>query len=242
MTYSQSRFKRLQGVWASDDLLFIHIPKCGGMAVKKYLRTGLEGFEKRYPDLPTHAPLTDILARTDSTPGDWGTILVTIRDPVRRELSKWRFWREKHGEVFKPWTLHAAMREFPEFASDDTHHFRQHYPSFRDAVWTENDAVYYPHRVYPWWWQTNGANPPNVEVVRLEDCPDAIDGAIGTGVSGEWTQENRTENREPARLTNTEESVIQRRYRYSYRRYYGDSRGDGAGSWRIEGNTAEEHT
>ena len=87
----------------NDDVLFVHIPKTAGWAVKTYLRDNLPGV--LMPDDPAsklpigHVPLRDIERFTGRTPDSFQTIIAVIRNPYEQQLSQMCFWADRF--VFK---------------------------------------------------------------------------------------------------------------------------------------------
>lgn len=110
----------------NDDVLFIHIPKCGGTAVKEYMAANMLGVKWPRPatwfatkddrrqitqadhkaahqstfesGLPIgHIPLRDISRFTGRPLDSWDKIIVTIRNPYYQQISQWLFWRERYA-------------------------------------------------------------------------------------------------------------------------------------------------
>lgn len=129
----------------NDDVLFIHIPKCGGTAVKEYMNEHLDGIkwprnadhyameagrdepseadEARAAEtvaeskLPIgHVPLRDIPAFTGRPLDSWKLILATIRNPYYQQISQWLFWRDRYARgMTHPHDMKAAAH--PRFDS-----------------------------------------------------------------------------------------------------------------------------
>jgi hypothetical protein len=129
----------------NDDVLFIHIPKCGGTAVKEYMAQNLTdvkwprnahwfamldgridvtpGDEQRAAKtreesgLPIgHVPLRDIPNFTGRDIDSWERIIAVIRNPYHQQVSQWLFWRDRYAMGYEhPHDMYAAMH--PRFDS-----------------------------------------------------------------------------------------------------------------------------
>ncbi len=84
----------------NDDLLFIHIPKCGGWSVKTYLKAHLSGVllpDDEGSGLPIgHVPLRDIERFTGRSPNSFAKILAVIRNPYEQQLSQACYWATRY--------------------------------------------------------------------------------------------------------------------------------------------------
>ena len=129
----------------NDDVLFIHIPKCGGTVVKEYLHTHLHnvkwprnahwfaGRDGRIEPTPAdeqraaktvedsklpigHIPLRDIPNYTGREIESWERIVTVIRNPYHQQISQWLFWRDRYAMGYNHANdVHAAMH--PRFDS-----------------------------------------------------------------------------------------------------------------------------
>jgi|GEM_PF-5577030 len=92
----------------NDDVLFVHIPKTGGTAVKRYMMKVLPDAVWPNPrneamsaasKLPIgHVRLADIERFTGRPLDSWKLILAVLRDPYEQQLSQWMFWRERYAK------------------------------------------------------------------------------------------------------------------------------------------------
>lgn len=86
----------------NDDVLFVHIPKCGGWAVKKYMQEHLPGV--LMPDDPAaklpigHVRLQDIERFTGRPPDSWKRIIAVVRNPYEQQLSQFTFWATRRAK------------------------------------------------------------------------------------------------------------------------------------------------
>lgn len=91
----------------NDEILFIHIPKCAGTAVKQWLFENFDGMQGQDPRNPTetaqaagipigHIPLRDIERYTGRKPESFKLIFAIVRDPYDQQLSQWLFWADRY--------------------------------------------------------------------------------------------------------------------------------------------------
>jgi hypothetical protein len=142
--HADHREEKVVGCY-NDDVLFVHIPKCGGTAVKAYMAENLPGVKWPRPatwfmardgrlevteadrkaahqstldaSLPIgHVPLRDIPRFTGRPLDSWDKIIVTIRNPYYQQISQWLFWRERYATGdYHAHDIHAASH--PRFDS-----------------------------------------------------------------------------------------------------------------------------
>ena len=104
----------------NDDVLFVHIPKTGGTAIKHYMDANLRGVKWPRPfddasiddsRLPIgHVPLRDIPVFTGRPLESWDRIIAVIRDPYQQQVSQWWFWHHRYAEGDEhPHSVHAGM-------------------------------------------------------------------------------------------------------------------------------------
>ena len=111
----------------NDDVLFIHIPKCGGTACKEYMAKHLpvmkwprgdswftyrDGRNEITPQdkadarttveesrLPIgHIALQDIEPLTGRSPDSFQRIIIPIRNPYHQQVSQWHFWLTRYQQ------------------------------------------------------------------------------------------------------------------------------------------------
>lgn len=176
----------------NDDVLFIHIPKCGGTAVKHYMDEHLpdvrwqrptDPASRAYAGLPIgHVPLCDIEAYTNRPPESFKKILAVVRDPFTHQVSQWKFWKGRYEKGNRH--IHDAAA-----AAAPTIHTWLEDPLCDFHVWYEenfarnpNEPVQMreppacgPHNLYTgfvgyfhYWLNIDGAIPDNVTVLRQE--------------------------------------------------------------------------
>lgn len=84
----------------NDDILFIHIPKCGGWSVKTYLHEHLPGI--LMPDNPVsklpigHVRLQHIEQFTGRKPSSFARIIAVVRNPYEQQISQACFWATRY--------------------------------------------------------------------------------------------------------------------------------------------------
>ena len=91
-------------VFYNDKILYLHIPKCGGLSVTSAARASLPGYvepgvkrKDHKPGLPIgHIRADDFEAFTGIPLSHFDVVFATIRNPVDCEWSKWNFWRRRY--------------------------------------------------------------------------------------------------------------------------------------------------
>lgn len=84
----------------SADVLFVHIPKAGGLSARKWLFGNLPGARDQegtpggngFP-VP-HVPLRDVERWTGRPLNSFKLIVAIVRDPYEQALSQWVHWRD----------------------------------------------------------------------------------------------------------------------------------------------------
>ena len=200
----------------SDDLLFVHIPKCAGTAVRQWLKEYVPGttdFRDEGCNLPIgHIPLKDIERYTGRTPDSFDKIIAIVRNPYSHQLSQWLFWRDRHdrGGYHVHDQVAATHQTLTSFLHDARCDFHLWYES---QVGSSDDAGAmlkrraahvnrYPHYggYFKYWVTINGEAPPNLRLLRMEELDDvwlqevgeyAVPDAPGLRVVNERTKRER---------------------------------------------------
>ena len=107
----------------NDDVLFIHIPKTAGIAVKEWMDANMDGViwpkpavyytdqgmteeeaEEKSKEsteaskLPVgHVPVRDIPRCTGRELESWKLIVAILRNPYDQQVSQWSFWRDRYA-------------------------------------------------------------------------------------------------------------------------------------------------
>ena len=186
----------------NDDVLFIHIPKCAGWSVKKYLQDHLPGI--LMPDDPAsklpigHVRLQDIERFTGRKPESFAKILAVVRDPYEQQLSQWSFWADRYarGQRHIHDAVAASYATLTEWLRDprcDFHcWYHQHVGYRRGQTPAQQEATAVTDRpatagvnryedfggIYRYWLSVDGEVPANVEVIRLEEIETALPVAV----------------------------------------------------------------
>lgn len=161
-------------VFYNEEVLFIHIPKCGGCSVTNAAREGLPGFvepgvkrKHHKPGIPIgHIRAIDFEFFTGRPLNTFKRIFATVRNPVATEWSKWNFWRMRFfqdGEVVSwrhPADQFAWDRTFEEFIESGVDPFNDWYCS--EVV--EHAKPNYNETGRFNWWLTE-----QVETVAIEE-------------------------------------------------------------------------
>lgn len=175
----------------SDDLLFIHIPKCAGTSVRNWLKEYVPGttdFRDEGCDLPIgHIPLRDIERFTGRTPDSFKMIVGIIRNPYTHQLSQWLFWRDRrdkggfhvHDVVA---AMHPSLTSWLHDARCDFHVWYESQYGSSDgkeaAGWqllrNAGGVNRYPNYggYFRYWLEVDGEIPPNVVLIRMEELSD----------------------------------------------------------------------
>jgi SAM-dependent methyltransferase len=165
----------------SKDVLFLHVPKTGGMSVTSYLFDVLsppvyytrgevnEAFARlpgvvqilgaRHESLPE---VVSLLPRYGFSLADFPLILAVLRNPYDLEVSRYHYLRAGHPWDYGPNQQLALTRDFTTFAQRSS--LNQH-NSIRSL---EN---------YFFW---NGEIPPNLKIIRFENLEAEIKDALSS--------------------------------------------------------------
>lgn len=165
----------------SDDLLFLHIPKCGGDAVKRYLKEHIDGMcipgDDGYQFPIGHIRLRDVEEYLGRPPESFKTILATVRNPYDQQLSQWRFWADRFARYRQHELDIVAQRygRLGDFLLDVDCDFHRWYElNIRGGLGEITTAT--PANLYlgfggqyRFFLDVDGKIPKNVRVVRLEE-------------------------------------------------------------------------
>ncbi len=162
----------------NDDILFIHIPRCGGTSITDYLEQTIPGMTR--DGLPIgHIRLQDIEALTGRMPSSFDKIIAVVRDPFAAEVSAYDFSvsivLNGRGQAWHRFA--AAHPSVSEAAIDpmckmhgyyESQWMAEHYPNSQR---TRSQLAEYVTRVgvFRYWIDVDGEIPDNVEVIRLEE-------------------------------------------------------------------------
>ena len=196
----------------NSDVLFIHIPKCGGWSCKQYMMNHLPNV--LYPDtkrkegtddskLPIgHVPLRDIPEFVGRPIDSWQRIIAVVRNPYEQQLSQWQFWRNRyamgHRHAHDIWA--ASCPDMTLWLQGDPCDFH---------LWYEMELHPDEHRIrgnyadnydgfggyYHYWLAVDGEIPGNVGLCRFENLEEEFTRAIApfaNGDVGEFPHVNAT--------------------------------------------------
>ncbi len=194
----------------NDDVLFIHIPKCGGWSCKTYMMDHLP--DVLYPDtkrpnavedskLPIgHVPLRDIAGYTGRSLDSWQRIIAVVRNPYEQQLSQWQFWRNRyakgHRHLSDEWA--ASCLDMTAWLSGMMCDFHLWYEArmhpedeFRQKPNPSNGYEGFGG-YYHYWLEVDGAIPENVGLCRFENLAEEFTAAIAPFAlsSGEFPNSN----------------------------------------------------
>ena len=223
------------GMLISDDVLFIHVPKTGGLSVSDYLVNNLRGpveeslgfkapavdrrqfaFDdvadrvtvfrgRRHEDL---RQAVDILAARGRALSDFALVLAVIRNPYDLEVSHYEHLRKP--EVIQ----RRGRRSVPvqAAATGDFGHFVEHAPFF-GCLPAKMERYY----------TLDGKVPANLHLVRFETFVETIPALVAPFSLDRWAfpHLNASERRRPyaAYLTPAIEQGIYEKYRFLFEHY-----------------------
>lgn len=168
----------------SDSLLFIHIPKCAGTSIRRWLKEYVPGtidFQDEDSGLPIgHIPLRDIERFTGRPLDSFAKIIAVVRNPYCQQLSQWLFWRERracggmhlHDRIA---AKHPTLTDWLHDSQSDFHvwYESQHGSSDggRRLRLAADRAARYPDYggYYRYWLDVDGSLPSNLVFMRMED-------------------------------------------------------------------------
>lgn len=201
----------------NDDVLFVHIPKTGGTAVKHYMvehmpdvRWPKPGDEKAIAEsrLPIgHIPLRDVADLVGRPLSSWDRIVAVIRNPYEQQISQWWFWHKRYAEgdnhphcraAAKHPRIHSWLRDpMCDFHLWYEHRFHPHDEFRLRAAVTD----YHDWGGYYWYWlSVNGELPPNLMILRQENLEHALPLALAPYIDGPPPEMRRTNAGEPMDL------------------------------------------
>ena len=165
----------------NDDLLFIHIPKCGGTSIGGQ-RDSASGelsqgwLTQQIPDmlprdLPIgHMPLCLMERHTGRHPSSFKQVIAVIRDPYAQQVSQWSFWRKRFKAGSRhPNDVFANKSLFKDFVGTDRALGRWLAGGKVDMWEAAGDSPREVGGYYRWWLQVDGRIPINVRVFKLEE-------------------------------------------------------------------------
>ena len=176
----------------NSEVLFIHIPKCGGISVKKYMREHMDGMvghwghekDDAYPCPIGHIPLRDIPKYTGRELDSWKVILATVRDPYAQQLSSWRFWNDRRarGQNHELDQYSSRHYDMEGFLRDGRCDFIAWYEvTHGRAVGRPWPADPLNIDIYEWFLSVDGKLPGNVHVLPMENMAESVPKLLGIG-------------------------------------------------------------
>ncbi len=205
----------------TKDLLFLHVPKTGGMSASTYLLEILpppvyytrpeldEAFARRqgivqmlggrHESLPEAA---DLLPRYGFSLSDFKLILAVLRNPYDLEVSRYHYLRAGHPWDYGPNQRLALTRDFTAFAVNS-------------SVGDRNAPRALEH-----YFHSHGEIPSNLKIARFEsletDVKDAL-ASIGIESDAEFPWKNRSRHDEYlSYYTKEAEEAIYQKYKWVF--------------------------
>ncbi len=222
----------------SRDLLFIHVPKTGGMSISGYLleilpkprylshpaevwneelpaRGVVQIVGKRHETLPE---ARDVVARHGFAVERFPLILATIRNPYDLEVSRYTYLRIGYHWERGPEQELAMSSTFEEYAVKNEQRggiWQTQELTFHDAALGDAAPPDYPNELKDFY-TLDGRIPPNMRVIRFENLvPELIDALRAIGVEGHeadvpWVNQSRRDDFRAYYTPRAEEAVYAR--------------------------------
>lgn len=220
---------------------FVHVPKCAGWSVKRWMMdnlgpivvpagdpqlrewenaSGLEGLPRghiRVADWPEFHP-------EGLSASDFGQVIAVIRDPVMHALSQWAFWRMSwiEGRLRMPQHAIAAQHTTLEgWLENPRHqyHIRYDYLLERPPLYRGDDSPGYESHggYFKYWLAVDGAFPENLRICHLSSLADDLAEVLPGDVEPvplERLNASGSEKR-TAELTDRAREIIAREYAWA---------------------------
>ena len=218
----------------NDDVLFIHVPKCAGWSVKRFLKQAIPGF--MLPDDPEaklpigHVPLRDIERWTGRKPESFAKIIGVVRNPYEQQLSQWMFWRDRFAQGQSHIHDYAAASHptLTSFLLDpmcDFHVWYEQNPALAPRIREPDNRGYANYGgMWMYWLSIDGEIPDNVQVLRQESLGEELPIAIADFVHGDMPKLQRlnTTKHDEALIYHTHLSVqlVEHKCKWAFDNYY----------------------
>jgi SAM-dependent methyltransferase len=211
----------------SKDILFVHVPKTGGMSVTSYLMDVLPPpvYYVRPPDLledfarrngvvpivgPRHGSLRDaaeIVREHGLELSDFKLIMTVLRNPYSLDVSLYHYLRTGHPWDEGPNQRLALTRDFATFATQS---------SFSDEVASPLQS-HRPLESYFYW---EGEFPPNLTIARFESLEADVKHAlrsVGIVSDVKFPWRNKSRHADFTSYYNKEaEEAVYRKYKWVF--------------------------
>ena len=220
----------------NDNLLLIHIPKCGGKSARKYLKAhlpnyvdSLNGGSGKLPIDST--PLRYIEEYTGRPLDSWKKIVIPIRDPYAHAVSHWSFHRDSYatggGKHFDGVASHC--RDLAEWLDEPKSDFRLFFEKgIRKRPLDEVERLMASEGFYEYYSTVNGVVPPNVEFIRCETMSEDFPNAVKEFVvnSSPFPRENVSPHSNPMEYYRERRThdLLYERYKWAFKMFYNGKR------------------
>lgn len=231
----------------NKDLLFIHIPKCAGTAVRQYLMENLpdvKGPDDLEARLPIgHIRLADIERFTGRTPGSFKTILAVIRNPYDLMLSQWCYWKDRYARGHRQWPAVTAgwASDLEEYLQNpDVDYFvkykrhqrwepgqtREQQASSGSIHELSGETYQEAGGYFPYWLNVDGAIPENVKVIKLDELEDELPWLMPPDRNGDHNFDIPRTNTSPHKMTTqdyytpTAARIVEDKFQWAFEHHY----------------------
>lgn len=219
----------------SDDLFFVHVPKCAGWSCKHYMREHVPGM--LFPDdkesgLPIgHVPMRDVEKFTGRPLDSFKKIIAIIREPHDQQLSQWLFWRDRRARqgVHVHDYMAATHQTVESFLLDercDFHLWYETHPLLGLAERPEGSVIRDARRGIYWYWlSVDDELPDNLEILKFEEIGETFPAAVAPFAGGAvhpLGRENATPTRRPWReyYTPLAAQLVELKFAWAFDNYY----------------------
>lgn len=172
----------------NDDVLFIHVPKCAGWTVKRWLEQVLPGFvlpQKGPGELPQgHTALRDMEQWTGRPPSSYRRIVAVVRNPYEREASEWLYRRDRFARGARHWfdclaEAHGTLTSFLCDPYSEYHRLNEEQPGQTRRMKPLAKETYATYGgFWPYWLGIDGEIPSNVYIIRMENLEAELTEAV----------------------------------------------------------------
>lgn len=160
----------------SDRLLFVHVPKTGGISCREWLVDNVPGAihpltDKRSQIAEPHLPLRHVEETTGRTLDSFDRIIAVIRDPYAQQLAMWSHQRTQYALGGRhPLQMAAATKpDIEAWLRDRACDWRFWYEIQRSGMtsegWRAAETVVSEIGYYEYTLAVNGELPPNLVLV-----------------------------------------------------------------------------
>lgn len=173
----------------SDQLLFIHIPKTGGMSCREWLVENVPSAVHPLADpriTEMHTPLRDVERVVGRSLDSFEKIIAVVRDPYEQQLSMWRHQRSEYAMGGRhPLQLAAATKpDMESWLRDPACDWRLWYElskfsgGWNWGPWRQAQEMVSAVAYYEYSLTVDGEVPGNLVLLRFDELPASFLGEV----------------------------------------------------------------